>query len=98
MKTANKIFYSVMLTKLLAIGLVIFAATSQSKLNTQINLDGGLAADTTPTLKLASVKQIQTVVISAKRLRPDEKLAIDLNHARTMQANVQFNKKIRKIA
>ena len=58
MKTTNKIFYSVVLTKLLAIGLVIFAATAQSKRNTQINLDDDLVATTTTTIELASVKQI----------------------------------------
>ena len=98
MKTANKIFYSIILAKLLAIGLVIFAATTQGKLNTQINRDYNLATATTPFIKLASIKQIQTVVISTKRMSREEKLATDLNQARTMQANAQFNNRIRKFA
>ncbi|MES2049201.1 MAG: hypothetical protein V4447_12440 [Pseudomonadota bacterium] len=95
MKTSNKIFYSVVLAKLLAIGLVVVAATSQTKLNTQINLDSQFAKTT---IEGANVKPIQTVLISTKRLSLEEKLAMDLSQARTLQANVQFNKKIRKIA
>ncbi len=95
MKTANKIFYSVVLAKLLAIGLVVFAATSQSKMNIQVNPDNEF---TKTTIEQTSVKPIQTVLISTTRLSLEEKLNMDLNQARTLQANVQFNKKIRKIA
>ena len=99
MKTANKIFYSVILAKLIAIGLVVFAATSQSKLDTQTNLDRNIAQTTsTTTIERASEKNIQTVSISTKRLTLEEKLAFDMIQARTMQVNVQTNKKIRKIA
>ena len=98
MKTANKIFYSVILAKLLAIGLVVFAATSQSKLDTQTILDRDIAQTTSTTIEGASEKNIQTVSISTKRLTLEEKLAFDMKRARTMQANVQTNKKIRKIA
>lgn len=98
MKITSKIFYSVILAKLFAIGLVIFAASSQSKVNTQINLSDDLAAAITPTLKLASAKQNQALVIARERMGAKETLSIDLNQARTLQENVQFNKKIRKIA
>lgn len=98
MKTANKIFYSVVLAKLLAIGLVVFAATSQSKLNTQINLDDNVAQTSATVIKDVSAKQMQTVLISTTRLNSEEKLAMDLNQGHTLQANVQLNKKIRKIA
>ena len=96
MKTANKIFYSVVLAKLLAIGLFVFAVTSLSKLNTKTNLDNNIAQEAM--IDPAKAKPIQTMVMSAKRLSLEEKLAMDLNQARTLQANVQFNKKIRKIA
>ena len=98
MKTANKIFYSVVLAKLLAIGLVVFAATSQSKLNTQMNLDDNVAQTSATVIKDVSAKQMQTVLISTTRLNSEEKLAMDLNQGHTLQANVQLNKKIRKIA
>ena len=98
MKTANKIFYSVILAKLIAICLVVFAATSQSKLDTQTNLDRNIAQTTSTTMEPASEKNIQTVSISTKRLTLEEKLAFDMIQARTMQVNVQTNKKIRKIA
>jgi hypothetical protein len=89
MKTANKIFYSVVLAKLLAIGLVAFAASSQSKLDIQATL---------PTVATTNAQKIQTVLISTKRLTLEEKLAIDMVQARALQANNQTNKKIRKIA
>jgi hypothetical protein len=95
MKTANKIFYSVVLAKLLAIGLVVVAATSQSKLNTQASPNDDLAQTT---VERANMAQIQTVTISTKRLSVEEKLALDLEQARTLQANTQYNKKIRKLA
>lgn len=98
MKTANKIFYSVILAKLIAIGLVVFAATSQSKLDTQTNRDRDIAQTTSTTIERASEKNIQTVSISTKRLTLEEKLAFDMIQARTMQVDVQTNKKIRKIA
>ena len=98
MKTANKIFYSVILAKLLAIGLVVFAATSQSKLDTQTNLDRDIAQTTSTTIERTNEKNIQTVSISTKRLTLEEKLAFDIIQTRTMQVNVQTNKKIRKIA
>lgn len=98
MKTANKIFYSVVFAKLLAIGLVVFAATSQSKLNDQVNSDNNLTQTTATTIDHASAMQIQTVLISTNRLTLEEKLAMDLERTRTLHANVQYNKKIRKIA
>ena len=84
--------------KLLAIGLVIFAAMAQSKLDTQINTSDSLATTTVPTIALANAKQIQTVLMSTQRLNPDEKLAMYLTQAHNQQANVQLNKKLRKIA
>ena len=93
MKPANKIFYSIILVKLIAIGLVIVAAASFGKLNTQLNQDQDIA-QTMPVSK----QQIQTIVISTKRLSLEEKLMMDMEHARTMQANAQFNKMIRKTA
>lgn len=74
MKTANKIFYSVVFAKLLAIGLVVFASTSQSKLNTQINLDDNVAQTTATVIENVSAKQMQTVLISTARLSLEEKL------------------------
>lgn len=99
MKTANKIFYSVVSAKLFAIGLVVLAATSQSKLNNQINIDDALTATTATatTIELASVEQKQTEVIYTKRLNLKEKVAMDLDQAHAPQANVQLNKKICKI-
>lgn len=96
MKTANKIFYSVVLAKLFAIGLVVFAATSQTKLNTQINSAHELAK--TAAIEQTSATPIQIVLISTKHLGVKEKLAMDLKPVRTLQANTQFNKKMRKIA
>jgi hypothetical protein len=98
MKTTNKIFYSVVLAKLLAIGLVVFAATSQSKLDTQTNINSDIAQTTSTTIEPTSEKKIQTVMISTKRLTLEEKLAVDAVQARSLQANVQSNKRIRKIA
>ena len=98
MKTADKIFHSFIFAKLLAIGLVVFAVTSQSKLKTQINLNESFAITTASTLQFASVAQIQTGAIPTKPLRKDEKISVDLNQPDTLRANVQFNKKIRKIA
>jgi hypothetical protein len=99
MTSANKIFYSIVAAKLLAIGLVFIAAISQSKLNTQainattqqLNAKQSVTNNTP-----YSSHQIQTVVISTHRLTMEEKLAMDMDHARTMQANAQFNKAIRK--
>jgi hypothetical protein len=70
--------------------------TSLSKLNTKTNLDNNIAQGAM--IDPAKAKPIQTVVMSAKRLSLEEKLAMDLNQASTLQENVQFNKKIRKIA
>lgn len=95
MKTANKIFYSIVLAKLLAIGLVVFAAVAQSKLNIQMSPNNAVSQTT---IELVKSEQIQTVMISAKRLSAEEKLALDLEQARTLQANAQYNKKIRKLA
>ena len=98
MKTANKIFYSIVFAKLLAFGLVVFAAASQSTLIDQVNSDNNLTQTTATTIDHASAMQIQTVLISTKRLTSEEKLAMDLAQTRTLQANFQHNKKIRKIA
>ncbi|CAN5687377.1 hypothetical protein BH11PSE12_BH11PSE12_16380 [soil metagenome] len=40
----------------------------------------------------------QTVTITAKRFSPEEKTRIDKDTARSMQANVQLNKILRKTA
>lgn len=101
MKPANKIFYSVISAKLLAIGLVIVAAAAQSTLNTQAapSTDHHLGNEQiVPCTTEHTYQQIQTIVIAAKRLTTKEKLAMDMEHARTMQANAQFNKAIRKTA
>jgi hypothetical protein len=98
MKTANKIFYSVVFAKLLAIGLVVFAATSQSKFNTQMSSNNDISQTTSTTIERANTAQIQTVIISTKRPSVEEKLSMDLAQTRPLQANAPYNKKIRKIA
>lgn len=98
MKTTNKIFYSVILAKLLAIGLVFFAATSQSKTNAQRNLEDHVATTTAANLKLAGGKQIQTVINSSKRPHLEDKFTMNFNQTRTFQEHLQFTKKIHKIA
>jgi hypothetical protein len=99
MTPANKIFYAFISAKLFAIAMVIFAAAAQkapdpslARVNHQYS---------TPPIAHAvqlSNTQMQTVVISTKRLTAQQKLIMDMEHTRTMQANTEFNKAMKKTA
>lgn len=99
MTPENKVFYAVISAKLLAIGLVIFAAAEQSapdaslaRVNYQYNAPLIANAVQHPDPRM------QTVVITKKRLTAQQKLIMDMEHTRTMQANAEFNKAMKKTA
>lgn len=104
MAPANKVFYAVISAKLLAIGLVIFAAAAQSVPDAslaRVNYHRVNYQYSTPLIANAvqhSDPRMQTVVISTKRLTAQQKLIMDMERARTMQANAEFNKAMKKMA
>ena len=101
MNSTNKVFYSVILTKLLAIGLVAFAATSQAKINPTHHVDS-YACLVKQSLALNQAHDanpsMQTVVISAKRLAREAELATDTKQSDILLENAKFNRMLRKTA